>query len=81
MEIMIVLQLVKILARLMIQIISSSPTMQVLLGIDVASAYPLKDYDLANLVGVLAVQKGWYPDYLETIYRLWFVAGLAAGSE
>ena len=43
-------------------------------------SYPLKDYDLANLVGVVAVQQGWYLDYLETTYRLWFVAGLAAGS-
>jgi 2-hydroxychromene-2-carboxylate isomerase len=30
---------------------------------------------------VVAVQQGWYLDYLETTYRLWFVAGLAAGSE
>ena len=43
--------------------------------------YPLKDFDQANLVGVLAVKEGWYLEYLKTTYRLWFIDRLEAGSE
>lgn len=43
--------------------------------------YPLKNFDLANLVGILAVKEGWYLDYFETTYALWFTKNLEAGSE
>tara|TARA_B100001142_G_scaffold275736_1_gene284303 strand:+ start:1083 stop:1616 length:534 start_codon:yes stop_codon:yes gene_type:complete len=43
--------------------------------------YPLKEFDRANLVGVLAANEGWYLEYLKTTYRLWFVDRLEAGSE
>lgn len=43
--------------------------------------YPLKDFDQANLVGVLAAKEGWYLEYLKTTYRLWFIDRLEAGSE
>ena len=41
--------------------------------------YPLKEFDQANLVGVLAAKEGWYLDYLKTTYRLWFMDRLEAG--
>ena len=43
--------------------------------------YPLKDFDQANLVGVLAAKEGWYLEYLKTTYRLWFIDRVEAGSE
>ena len=43
--------------------------------------YPLKEFDQANLVGVLAAKEGWYLEYLKTTYRLWFMDRLEAGSE
>ena len=43
--------------------------------------YPLKEFDRANLVGVLAAKEGWYLEYLKTTYRLWFIDRLEAGSE
>ena len=43
--------------------------------------YPLKNFDLANLVGILAVKEGWYLDYFETTYALWFTKNLEAGSQ
>ena len=44
-------------------------------------AYPLRQFDMANWAGVVANNEGWYLDYLEATYRLWFVEGIAAGSE
>ena len=43
--------------------------------------YPLKNFDLSNLIGVLAAREGWYLDYFETTYQLWFINHLEAGSE
>lgn len=43
--------------------------------------YPLKEFDTANLVGILAANEGWYLEYLETTYKLWFINRLEAGSE
>ena len=43
--------------------------------------YPLKNFDLADLIGILAVKEGWYLDYFETTYALWFSKNLEAGSE
>ena len=43
--------------------------------------YPLKEFDTANLVGILAANEGWYLEYLETTYKLWFIDRLEAGSE
>jgi 2-hydroxychromene-2-carboxylate isomerase len=43
--------------------------------------YPLKDFDLANRVAIVAQQEGWCPEYASTAYRLWFCEGHAAGGE
>jgi len=43
--------------------------------------YPLKEFDLANRVAVVALQEGWCAEYVTTTYRLWFQQRLAAGSE
>jgi 2-hydroxychromene-2-carboxylate isomerase len=47
----------------------------------VPAPYPLKDFDRANHVGVIAEQQGWYLDYFEATYRAWFVDGVEAGSD
>jgi len=44
-------------------------------------SYPLKNFDQANLVGLVAIEGGWYLDYLETTYKLWFIDNIEAGSE
>ena len=41
--------------------------------------YPLKEFDLANRVAVLAGSEGWFRDYAITTYRRWFEDGLPAG--
>ena len=47
----------------------------------VPAPYPLKNFDLANQVGVVANTESWFLDYLETTYSLWFLEGLEAGSD
>lgn len=44
-------------------------------------SYPLKDFDQANLIGIVMNQDGRYAEYLEQTYRAWFLEGLEAGSE
>ena len=48
---------------------------------NVPAPYPLKDFDLANRVAVLAMQEGWCEDYVRETYRIWFVDGHEAGSD
>ena len=43
--------------------------------------YPLKEFDRANLVGIVMERDGKYLEYLEETYRAWFLDGLEAGSE
>ena len=43
--------------------------------------YPLKHFDLANRVALVAEQEGWCPEYVITTYRLWFQEGLPAGGD
>jgi len=43
--------------------------------------YPLKEFDRANLVGILLNSQGIYLDYFEETYRVWFLEGREAGSE
>ena len=43
--------------------------------------YPLKNFDLANRVAIVAQQEGWCPEYVSTTYQLWFREGLPAGDE
>ncbi len=43
--------------------------------------YPLKDYDLANKIAVLAESEGWCADYVCAAYRRWFEQGEAPGVE
>ena len=44
-------------------------------------SYPLKDFDRANLIGIVMNQDGRYVEYLEQTYRAWCMEGLEAGSE
>jgi len=43
--------------------------------------YPLKDFDRANRVAVLARRDGWARDYIRESYRRWFETGEPAGGE
>ena len=45
----------------------------------IPATYPLKEFDLANRVAVLASSEGWCRDYVTTAYRRWFEDGLPAG--
>ena len=47
----------------------------------VPAAYPLKEFDRANLVGIVMEREGKYLKYLEETYRAWFLNGLEAGSD
>lgn len=47
----------------------------------VPAPYPLKEFDRANLVGIVMEQNGKYLEYLEETYRAWFLEGLEAGSD
>ena len=47
----------------------------------VPAAYPLKEFDQANLVGIVMEREGKYLEYLEETYRAWFLDGLEAGSD
>jgi 2-hydroxychromene-2-carboxylate isomerase len=44
-------------------------------------AYPLKNFDLANRIAVVAAREGWCPDYVRTTYTRWFGLGEESGSE
>ena len=48
---------------------------------NVPAPYPLKEFDRANLVGLVMEQHGKYLEYLEETYRAWFLDGLEAGSD
>ena len=41
----------------------------------------LKEFDSANLIGVLLNSQGKYLEYFEETYRVWFLESLEAGSE
>ena len=43
--------------------------------------YPLKEFDRANLIGILLNFQGTYLENFEETYRVWFLEGLEAGSE
>ena len=45
----------------------------------VPAAYPLKEFDRANLIGIVMVRNGTYLEYLEETHRAWFLDGLEAG--
>ncbi|MDJ0956911.1 MAG: 2-hydroxychromene-2-carboxylate isomerase [Arenicellales bacterium] len=49
--------------------------------ITVPVEYPLKNFDLANRVAIVARQEGWCDKYTRTAYRLWFVNGLPPGDD
>ena len=48
---------------------------------NVPAPYPLKEFDLANRVAVLARQEGWCESYVRGTYRCWFIDGHEAGSD
>ena len=43
--------------------------------------YPLREFDRANRVAVVAAEEGWCEAYLRATYRRWFEDGDEAGSE
>ena len=43
--------------------------------------YPLKEFDRANRVAIVAAQEGWCDAYLRATYRGWIERGEEAGSE
>ena len=43
--------------------------------------YPLKEFDRANLIGVLLNSQGRYLEYFEETYKVWFLEGIEAGSD
>jgi 2-hydroxychromene-2-carboxylate isomerase len=43
--------------------------------------YPLKNFDLANRIAVVAAQEGWCEEYTRTTYARWFGLGEESGSE
>ena len=43
--------------------------------------YPLQNFDLANKVGLVANNEGWYLEYFREAYKVWFLKGKEAGSE
>ncbi len=47
----------------------------------VPAPYPLKEFDLANRIAVVAETEGWCPDYVRAAYRRWFEDGFEPGSE
>ena len=48
---------------------------------NVPAPYPLKDFDTANLVGIVLNNKNLYLKYFNLTYRYWFIEGIEAGSE
>ena len=48
---------------------------------NVPAPYPLKNFDTANLVGVVLNNKNLYLKYFNLTYRYWFIEGIEAGSE
>ena len=47
----------------------------------VPAPYPLKEFDRANLVGIVMNDKGLYLDYFKYTYEEWFLKGNEAGSK
>jgi 2-hydroxychromene-2-carboxylate isomerase len=43
--------------------------------------YPLKEFDLANKIAIVAETEGWCADYIRAAYRHWFEQGQEPGSE
>jgi 2-hydroxychromene-2-carboxylate isomerase len=43
--------------------------------------YPLKEFDLANRIAVVAAREGWCADHARATYCRWFGLGEEAGSE
>jgi 2-hydroxychromene-2-carboxylate isomerase len=47
----------------------------------IPAPYPLKEFDFANRVAILATEEGWAPAYVHATYRCWFEKGQQPGSE
>lgn len=43
--------------------------------------YPLKNFDLANRIAIVAQQEGWCREYVRTSYQHWFQEGMPAGNK
>ena len=51
------------------------------LGPPLPAPYPLKEFDLANKIAIVAETEGWCADYVCAAYRQWFQFGREPGSE
>ena len=45
----------------------------------IPAAHPLKEFAIANLVGVIVNREGRYLEYFITTYKYWLLEGLEAG--
>lgn len=43
--------------------------------------YPLKNFDLANRIAIVAQREGWCDDYVRAAYHHWIQDGMPAGDE
>lgn len=51
------------------------------MAINVPFDYPLKEFDLANRIAVVAQQEGWCENYVRATYQNWVQNGMPAGEE
>ena len=49
--------------------------------IEVPVVYPLKNFDLANRIAIVAESEGWCREYVLKTYQHWFQDGMPAGDE
>ena len=47
--------------------------------VNVPADYPLKHFDLANRIAIVAKDEGWCEDYVRSSYIQWFQHGVPAG--
>jgi 2-hydroxychromene-2-carboxylate isomerase len=47
----------------------------------VPAPYPLKEFDLANQLAILGMNKGWGIDYVISTYKRWFLEGKEPATE
>ena len=48
---------------------------------NVPAPYPLSEFDLANKIAVLGMNKGWGIEYVRLTYKRWFIDGLEPAIE
>lgn len=48
---------------------------------EIPVAYPLKEFDRANRIAILAASEGWCAEYVRQTYVYWFEHGMPAGGD